>query len=43
MSETKWQRSSLRKLSQELTKAEHPVSHTTVGRLWQLATLYPES
>lgn len=33
MSETKWQRSSLRKLSQELTKAEHPVSHTTVGRL----------
>ena len=33
MSETKWQRSSLRKLSQELTKAEHRVSHTTVGRL----------
>ena len=33
MSETKWQRSSLRKLSQELTKAGHPVSHTTVGRL----------
>jgi hypothetical protein len=35
MSELKWQRSSLRKLSHELTKTEHPVSHTTVGRLLQ--------
>jgi len=33
MSQQKWQRSSLRHLSAELTKAEHPVSHTTVGRL----------
>lgn len=33
MSEQKWQRSSLRHLSTELSKQEHPVSHTTVGRL----------
>ncbi len=33
MSETKWQRSSLRHLSQELGKVGHPVSHTTVERL----------
>jgi len=33
MSEQKWQRSSLRHLSDELTKQQHPVSHTTVGRL----------
>ena len=33
MSEQKWQRSSLRHLSAELTQHEHPVSHTTVGRL----------
>ena len=33
MSEQKWQRSSLRNLSDELTKHQHPVSHTTVGRL----------
>ncbi len=33
MSETKWQRSSLRHISQELTQAGHPVSHTTVERL----------
>jgi hypothetical protein len=33
MSEQKWQRSSLRHLSAELTQAQHAVSHTTVGRL----------
>jgi hypothetical protein len=33
MSQQKWQRSSLRHLSAELTKAEHPVSHPTVRRL----------
>lgn len=33
MSEQKWQRSSLRHLSAELSRTEHPVSHTTVGRL----------
>ena len=33
MSEQKWQRSSLRHLSAELTQQQHPVSHTTVGRL----------
>lgn len=33
MSEQKWQRSSLRHLSTELSSKEHPVSHTTVGRL----------
>jgi hypothetical protein len=33
MSEQKWQRSSLRHLSTELTQAEHPVSHMTVRRL----------
>ncbi len=33
MSETKWQRISLRHLSQALTHAGHPVSHTTVERL----------
>lgn len=33
MSEQKWQRSSLRHLSGELTEQDHPVSHTTVGRL----------
>jgi hypothetical protein len=33
MSEQKWQRSSLRHLSTELSKQEHPVSHTTVSRL----------
>lgn len=32
MSEQKWQRSSLRHLSAELTQDQHPVSHTTVGR-----------
>jgi len=33
MSETKWQRSSLRHLSKELKQAGHKVSHTTIGRL----------
>jgi len=33
MSAQKWQRSSLRHVSDELTKKGHPVSHTTVGRL----------
>jgi hypothetical protein len=33
MSEQKWQRSSLRHLSAELTQDQHAVSHTTVGRL----------
>jgi hypothetical protein len=33
MSDQKWQRSSLRRLSSELTKDRHPVSHTTVRRL----------
>jgi hypothetical protein len=33
MSQQKWQRSSLRHLSAELKKAEHPVSHSTVRRL----------
>lgn len=33
MSAQKWQRSSLRHLSTELSRKEHPVSHTTVGRL----------
>jgi len=33
MSEQKWQRSSLRYLSTELSNHEHPVSHMTVGRL----------
>lgn len=33
MSEQKWQRSSLRRLSVRLTENGHPVSHTTVGRL----------
>jgi hypothetical protein len=33
MSEQKWPRSSLRRLSNELTKANHPVSHVTVRRL----------
>jgi hypothetical protein len=33
MSETKWQRSSLRRLSQELRKTGHRVSHTTIARL----------
>jgi hypothetical protein len=33
MSEQKWQRSSLRHLSAELTKGNHAVSHTTVRRL----------
>ena len=32
MSEKKWQRSSLRHLSKVLTKDQHRVSHTTVGR-----------
>jgi hypothetical protein len=33
MSDQKWQRSSLRHLSNELTKDQHPVSHMTVRRL----------
>lgn len=33
VSEKKWQRSSLRHLSEELKKAGHKVSHTTIGRL----------
>jgi hypothetical protein len=33
MSDQKWQRSSLRRLSTKLAEAHHPVSHTTVGRL----------
>ena len=33
MSEQKWQRSSLRHLSAALSKDQHPISHTTVGRL----------
>lgn len=33
MSEQKWQRSSLRHLSSELTQQGHALSHTTVGRL----------
>jgi hypothetical protein len=33
MSDQKWQRSSLRRLSTKLTDQHHPVSHTTVGRL----------
>ena len=33
MGDKKWQRSSLRHLSSELSKDQHPVSHTTVRRL----------
>ena len=33
MSDQKWQRSSLRRLSSRLAEAQHPLSHTTVGRL----------
>ena len=33
MSGQKWVRSSLRELSLRLEQAQHPVSHTTVGRL----------
>jgi hypothetical protein len=33
MSDQKWQRSSLRRLSAKLTDQQHSVSHTTVGRL----------
>lgn len=33
MSEQKWQRSSLRQVEKQLTKAGHPASHTTIGRL----------
>ena len=33
MSDQKWQRSSLRRLSTKLADQHHPVSHTTVGRL----------
>jgi hypothetical protein len=33
MSDQKWQRSSLRRLSTKLADQNHPVSHTTVGRL----------
>jgi hypothetical protein len=33
MGEQKWQRSSLRHLSAEMTKRQHPISHTTVRRL----------
>jgi hypothetical protein len=33
MSDQKWQRSSLRRLSAKLTDQHHSVSHTTVGRL----------
>jgi hypothetical protein len=33
MSEQKWQRSSLRHLSRELSKDQHPVSHMTVRSL----------
>ena len=33
MSDEKWQRSSLRHLSTELTQAGYPISHTTIARL----------
>src|SRR5215208_7680162 len=33
MSDHKWQRSSLRRLSSKLAEEDHLVSHTTVGRL----------